>query len=681
MTGCGFVLRSRTRWCSIILTGALVGTAATASPPPADTSPASPVAPVAPSFTAPVAPSASGASASQWSSIGCPVRVAPGIQWHPAIAPDSAGGSFVAWIDVSYGSKVAVQHLLEDGTLAGSWPDTGLVISAPAQYMDPPVVVADNSGGAYVVWSTGTSHVYSVMVQHVDASGHIVAGWPALGRRVTTGSSLQTRPCAAADGAGGVYVVWEDDRNGADNPDIYIQRLQADATPPAGWDSAGTPLCASPGYQYRASVYPDGTGGLLAAWVDGYQVSAMRMTASGVPAPGWPENGVSVRVDTTYVWGAIVRSDLQGGCYVGWVGNWCAYVQHLDATGQPVGGWPSAGRLAAEPLISQDYETISADVLGVYVAWWDDEWLRVTWISSDGETPASWPAYGKTLMTHGGSLSPIAAVLLPAPDEDVYVIWCQDLFLSPAGSDLVATRLTSDGSVAEGWPEEPLGMCSANGGEEQPAAFSNDIGCTIAWCDGRNLTSDIYAGRLKVDGTVPTLLALVEAVADPDRVYLRWYGDGARISDATLYRRTETSAWSRLARLAADGTGTFEYADTAVEPGGRYGYRLAGATSAEDRWTEDAWVDVPEPGALALAMVRPNPVTGPLTVEFTLASREPARLELFDVNGRRLQSREVGGPGRHELQLADAGRLSGGVYWVRLAQGARALTRRCVVIR
>ncbi len=90
------------------------------------------------------------------------------------------------------------------------------------------------------------------------------------------------------------------------------------------------------------------------------------------------------------------------------------------------------------------------------------------------------------------------------------------------------------------------------------------------------------------------------------------------------------------------------------------------------------------PLALSLDGPWPNPSpAGRFTVFFELPSERVARLELFDLAGRRLQSREVGslGAGRHVVDLAGTGRrLASGVYFLRLAQGERTAVRRVVVI-
>ena len=96
--------------------------------------------------------------------------------------------------------------------------------------------------------------------------------------------------------------------------------------------------------------------------------------------------------------------------------------------------------------------------------------------------------------------------------------------------------------------------------------------------------------------------------------------------------------------------------------------------------------DVPDGGSLAFALegVRPNPSVGePLRVAFTLPDAAPARLDLLDVAGRRVATREVGslGGGRHAVDLTAGAPLAPGLYLVRLTQGASVRVTRVVVLK
>jgi hypothetical protein len=92
------------------------------------------------------------------------------------------------------------------------------------------------------------------------------------------------------------------------------------------------------------------------------------------------------------------------------------------------------------------------------------------------------------------------------------------------------------------------------------------------------------------------------------------------------------------------------------------------------------------PGVTAFTLegVRPNPSHGErLIVAFTLPSAAPARIELVDVNGRRVVEREVGslGAGPHALDLGEGLHLAPGLYLVRLTQGTTSRTTRVAVLR
>jgi hypothetical protein len=91
------------------------------------------------------------------------------------------------------------------------------------------------------------------------------------------------------------------------------------------------------------------------------------------------------------------------------------------------------------------------------------------------------------------------------------------------------------------------------------------------------------------------------------------------------------------------------------------------------------------PGRLELSLdaPRPNPSTGALVCSFTLPDGNAARLDIVDIAGRRVVSREVGvlGSGTHRVSLGAGRRLPPGVYRVVLSQAGRRTTRQVVFTR
>jgi len=84
-----------------------------------------------------------------------------------------------------------------------------------------------------------------------------------------------------------------------------------------------------------------------------------------------------------------------------------------------------------------------------------------------------------------------------------------------------------------------------------------------------------------------------------------------------------------------------------------------------------------------LFFASPNPSRGSATVVFTLASAQPARLELFDLAGRRIDARDVGalGAGLHRATIGADRQLAAGVYYAKLSAGSDVRTTRVAILR
>jgi hypothetical protein len=88
------------------------------------------------------------------------------------------------------------------------------------------------------------------------------------------------------------------------------------------------------------------------------------------------------------------------------------------------------------------------------------------------------------------------------------------------------------------------------------------------------------------------------------------------------------------------------------------------------------------PAAVLSLAAAPNPARGTLQLALALPSSDPARIELFDLSGRRVAARTLAGrTGAHVVRLDETRGLDPGVYVVRLTQGREARTRRVTVLR
>ena len=614
------------------------------------------------------------------------------------IIGDAAGGAFVAWVELSQtnGSDVYLQHVTPWGVIAPGWPPGGLPVTFLSGSQGLTDLAPDGLGGALIVWfdhrnvELGSSK--DVYAQRILADGSIAPGWPVNGAPVTRGPGTQDFSLIAPDGAGGAYVAWDDERDySTRNTDIYAQHLTANGTVAAGWPENGLSVCIDPAGQFPWGLVPDDSGGVVVVWGDSrggiFTTYAQRLHVDGTIAPGWVENGVLV-VNQVARGGAV--ADGAGGFYAGaaslepiYYDDSEYYVQRFTFEGTRAPGWPEGGlRVCGAPRARYELKVVEDAAGGALLAWDDERSAAggsdnyVARVLPEGVLAPGWTADGVLVS------SPAAFDHAPdiAPDGagGGYVVWRQE----SGGSPSFVQHLTSRGAVAPGWPAYGVQLAQSSGQFDSQIASDGRGGAIVGW-DEQQSRRGIWAQRFVIDGVVAVQVALVRAVAEPDRVALVWHVAEALSFRATVERRSQGSDWRALGDVNADGTGRIDYEDRAVAASERYAYRLAYLEDGAERYTAETWVEVPSALPLALEGFRPNPAVREITASFTLASAAPATFELLDLAGRRVIEREVGslGAGRHQLRLGDGPRLAPGIYWLRLTQSGHALMARGVLVR
>ncbi len=164
-------------------------------------------------------------------------------------------------------------------------------------------------------------------------------------------------------------------------------------------------------------------------------------------------------------------------------------------------------------------------------------------------------------------------------------------------------------------------------------------------------------------------------------------------SVAMLYSADDGVSWTLQARdlpnagrydwtVPAVSTHQARVAVVLVESPEATGDVVTGVLGTSGRFSIPGATGVQTPGiGFTLRGATPNPAWGRFNVEFSLPDARPASLAIYDVTGRQVALRAVGGlgPGRHVIESED-GRLPTGVYVIRLSQGGRVLTTRAALI-
>ena len=180
----------------------------------------------------------------------------------PSIAMDLWGNFVITWEDHRYGWNIYAQRYNSSGTPL----DSNFEVNDDAGFFYQwfPAIAGQGSGGFVIVWvDDRTDPLGDIYAQRYDSSGTPIG--PNFQVNDDAGTSYQWFPAIAMGDSGDFVIMWEDRRNGGDDPDIYAKM----------YDSSGTQLDTSfkvnddaGTRQYSPAVAMDGSSNFVVAWKD-----------------------------------------------------------------------------------------------------------------------------------------------------------------------------------------------------------------------------------------------------------------------------------------------------------------------------------------------------------------------------------------------------------------------------
>jgi hypothetical protein len=734
-----------------------------------------------------------------WGSGGVQLSSEPGVDTDVALAPDGAGGAFVAWVHQAPGSGspeiLRMQKLDSNGTPL--WTAGGIEITEgrdPIAYLS---LAADGAGGVAAAWTESSCNGPTLFAQRLTGSG--VPMWAAGGVSVMGGSSaFLSVPSIAALASGDLVVGVGGVLAGL--PGVHVQRLAAGGTTVwpvptrlatdylaipyfvpasdggafmavrapfgssgvaagkvfrvdaagtevAGWAGGVDPGGAAGSQTVSAAIAADGAGGVYVVFVDGpspftnTNVYAQRLDAAGLKL--WGSQGVPVATSSAVRKWPDVLADGEGA-----IASWSEFmtgigqvlrVQRLSPAG--VRRWGAAGSLLSETPVGQVRPTLAPDGENGAIATWHDvvsgaSSVRAQRVRFGGLTPHHRPALAEVQdirPDEGGAV----ALAVSAGEADVnsfdppltgHNVW-RRVAAAPVmaagrepGEDEAATReaaaLLLDRSRTEsvilrraeaavlGFPPgdwQSLGFHSATGSgsyalvaatlADSAATGSADEEFVVTSHTGVGTMYDVSPSRTghSTDDLAPAMPAPFTANYGSGSNSLNWGASGA--SDFASYdlhagpdAAFVPNAGTRIATPSSPGyvhvTATQPYYKVATVD--RHGnaslFALAGPPTTG---VGDAAV-VRE---LALSPARPNPARERVAIEFTLPRAAAVELAVFDLSGRVIRRLDRGtrDPGAHALDwnlTDDSGRrVQHGQYFLRLSVDSRTLVRRVLVVK
>ena len=172
---------------------------------------------------------------------------------------------------------------------------------------------SDGGTGTFVFWyeenAPGQGQLFA---QHVLVTGDLDLAWPAAGLLLGCGSGPLPLIGTLPDRAGGFYAWWNDGQY------LRVLRLTGTAQVANNWDPCGIVLGVPDAESPLPCFVEDGAQGFYAAWVEGAHdppIPAFVHSVSGTPFEEWPQGGI-LRGDLKAYWPRIATAP-DGGVYVG----------------------------------------------------------------------------------------------------------------------------------------------------------------------------------------------------------------------------------------------------------------------------------------------------------------------------------------------------------------------------
>jgi hypothetical protein len=283
--------------------------------------------------------------------------------------------------------------------------------------------------------------------------------------------------------------------------------LCAETSLHADWVANGTPVCDATYGQHMPKSVSDGAGGAIIAWADARSTApSVGIYAQRIDGYGnalWTTDGVALyaNIFNSYYYPEI-SSDGAGGAIVVWRddrnGEHDLFAQRVDASGATL--WGTEGvTISDAPTVQRNYRIVSGGSGGAIIAWQDSSSGSADIYAQkiDASGAAQWAAGGVAICTNAFEQHE------PCIETDglggAFIAW-DDHRGGP--TDLYAQRIKANGTVA--WTANGIVICNAANAQEDPCMVSDDLGgVTIAWRDYRN-SADwlIYAQRISGSGSI-----------------------------------------------------------------------------------------------------------------------------------------------------------------------------------
>ncbi len=587
-----------------------------------------------------------------------------------SIAPDDAGGAYVVFGNDVFQSRLT--RLRSDGQFSAGWQPDGLSYSQYPDWPYVPTVISDQNHGAFVVSVVQyceahcAGNLTELRAQHVVPTGEFAQGWTPDGVEIGSGAD---RPYPDFDvrqtqvmpnGQGSALLTWAQtttlDR-GVDIFELRAQRVNADGSLP--WGATGVSVRSAMNGRFQHAMVSDGSGGTYVFWADSRSPGVYAQHLSDSGAALWAHDGVAVPLEPAASSGRLVAvADGARGAIVAWLGSsggrsgiFVAHVGPGDARPWHV----------ERPVVTVGSESLSELRIaptssgGAVLAWLatnPDSSVAIRSQRLDREGRRVWPVQAVAVCAIPGARGPLA--LAPDGHDGAYLAWGD----SRPDFAVYAMHLDGAGDPAAGWARNGTPICARRPSVASPNLIHSvtQVEITAVGDVGRRRLASVSAGReFDEAGGSPH----ERSVRTNASAIVAWVDDREGSCPSCAF------------------TGLSPYALMLGPTGPAIPAATIGAASEVDAATRQNPLVSDVSRGVALKAL------SPMRLRLSLLDASAARLELFDVAGRQVWTRDVGlfGAGDHEITLDVDSRLANGVYLARVTQKHAVASTRVLIVR
>jgi hypothetical protein len=207
-------------------------------------------------------------------------------------------------------------------------------------------------------------------------------------------------------------------------------------------------------------------------------------------------------------------------------------------------------------------------------------------------------------------------------------------------------------------------------------------GAIVTWSEA---TSQAVAGYLEARrAMVEGMPQLLRTETNAGYARLVWTVGSTWGATVRSHRSTGDGTWEPLPDPALDDSLHLVLEDRDAPRGRDVEYRLSVETAGGQFFLAPVRVMIPrDPTQLVLERAWTAPGRDAIQIAFALPPGPPARVQIFDLMGRQVGDASLGEfrPGYHSHRVLFRGRAVSGIYFVRLSQGGRTVSRRLSFLR